>query len=208
MRPGVESRRRVQGCDVELDSCGSVSFFVIKPVSLRAHRPLLKRATDASLEPMASTSIAFRPVVVACTATSGSITRRRTSSRANHHERRAQSNADRHPRLRRPPRGSSPTDGARGGYGARGRVQGCDGDAAGVRIGPERAPRSDQTSSRPAPTHPRSTSWRMKTKPSVAPSAPQSNRGRLPLEEGSHEGERQQVQDTHRARVRDVEVAK
>ena len=45
-----------------------VSFFVIKPVSLRAHRPLLKRATDASLEPMASTSIAFRPVVVACTA--------------------------------------------------------------------------------------------------------------------------------------------
>ena len=69
MRPGVESRRRVQGCDVELDSCGSVSFFVIKPVSLRAHRPLLKRATDASLEPMASTSIAFRPVVVACTAT-------------------------------------------------------------------------------------------------------------------------------------------
>lgn len=50
------------------DSCGSVSFFVIKPVSLRAHRPLLKRATDASLEPMASTSIAFRPVVVACTA--------------------------------------------------------------------------------------------------------------------------------------------
>ena len=46
-----------------------VSFFVIKPVSLRAHRPLLKRATDASLEPMASTSIAFRPVVVACTAT-------------------------------------------------------------------------------------------------------------------------------------------
>ena len=51
------------------DSCGSVSFFVIKPVSLRAHRPLLKRATDASLEPMASTSIAFRPVVVACTAT-------------------------------------------------------------------------------------------------------------------------------------------
>ena len=86
---------------------------------------------------MASTSIAFRPVVVACTATSGSITRRRTSSRANHHERRAQSNADRHPRLRRPPRGSSPTDGARGGYGARGRVQGCDGDAAGVRIGPD-----------------------------------------------------------------------
>jgi len=50
------------------DSCGSVSFFVIKPVS-RAHRPLLKRATDASLEPMASTSIAFRPVVVACMAT-------------------------------------------------------------------------------------------------------------------------------------------
>jgi hypothetical protein len=49
------------------DSCGSVSFFIIKPVS-RAHRPLLKRATDASLEPMASTSIAFRPVVVACTA--------------------------------------------------------------------------------------------------------------------------------------------
>ena len=68
MRPGVESRRRVQGCDVELDSCGSVSFFVLKPVRLRDHRPLLKRATDASLEPMASTSIAFRPVVVACTA--------------------------------------------------------------------------------------------------------------------------------------------
>lgn len=41
--------------------------YCIKPVS-RAHRPLLKRATDASLEPMASTSIAFRPVVVACTA--------------------------------------------------------------------------------------------------------------------------------------------
>lgn len=41
--------------------------YCIKPVS-PSHRPLLKRATDASLEPMASTSIAFRPVVVACTA--------------------------------------------------------------------------------------------------------------------------------------------
>ena len=68
MRPGVESRRRVQGCVVELDPVALVSFFVIKPVS-RAHRPLIKRATDASLEPMASTSIAFRPVVVACMAT-------------------------------------------------------------------------------------------------------------------------------------------
>ena len=67
MRPGVESRRRVQGCVVELDPVALVSFFVIKPVS-RAHRPLIKRATDASLEPMASTSIAFLPVVVACTA--------------------------------------------------------------------------------------------------------------------------------------------